>query len=119
MNILLIAIGGALGALCRFLISKYFPSSANRFPLGTFIINIIGSLLLGLLLGCMVNEKWMFFLGTGFCGAFTTFSTLQWEILRFHQERQHSLLLLYLTLSYTLGILSSIMGFFIGKFMCS
>ena len=114
MNIWLIAAGGLIGALFRYLISKLFQKPTDPFPIGTFIVNLFGCLLLGWLVGCHIGNKWMLFFGTGFCGAFTTFSTLQWEILQFHQKKQHHSLLLYSLLTYSLGFLTSMVGYWIG-----
>ena len=74
-NILLVALGGALGSVCRYLISKL---SLGTFPWGTLTVNILGSLLIGLLTGLMlrgsVSPEMKLLLVTGFCGGFTTFS---------------------------------------------
>ena len=75
-NILLVALGGALGSVCRYLLSKL---SLGTFPWGTLTVNILGSLLIGLLTGLMlrgsVSPEMKLLLVTGFCGGFTTFST--------------------------------------------
>lgn len=117
MSILVIAIGGAIGALCRYLMNNYFNKSADRFPVGTFIVNISGTFLLGWLLGSKIEPTWTLLFSTGFCGAFTTFSTLQWEILQLKQTKQTGLMLLYLILTYSAGIIMAVLGYFIGK-MC-
>lgn len=114
MNILFVAIGGAVGAVCRYLISNYFKRSADRFPVGTFIINMSGTFLLGLLLGGKVGPIWTLLFGTGFCGAFTTFSTLQWELFQLKQTKQTSMFL-YLILTYSSGIIMALLGYFTGK----
>jgi CrcB protein len=118
MKILAVAIGGAIGAVCRFLISNFFQKSPDdRFPFGTFIINMSGSLLLGGLFGSSIGSIWMLLLATGFCGAFTTFSTLQWEILQFKHTKQTRTMVWYVVLTYFCGISLAIFGYWIGK-MC-
>jgi fluoride exporter len=83
---LLVGLGGFLGANVRFILARAVGAAvATRFPLGTFIINIVGSFLLGML-GSVVaqrvspeSEALRLALGVGFLGAFTTFSTLEFE----------------------------------------
>jgi CrcB protein len=82
----LVALGGALGALARFIIARWVGLLVEtRFPLGTFVINVSGSFLLGII-GALVADKVVpesdavrLALGVGFLGAFTTFSTFEYE----------------------------------------
>lgn len=81
-----IALGGAIGALCRFLVGKYIQSllPGSTFPWGTFVINITGSFLLGLISTLLaervlVNPNWRPMVTIGFIGAYTTFSTFEYE----------------------------------------
>ncbi len=70
-----VAVGGALGALTRYGLGVWFPHIWT-----TLVINISGSLVLGLLAALLVHDKvWYIFLGTGFCGGFTTFSSFAVE----------------------------------------
>ena len=75
-----VAVGGALGAPARYALSKAVHTPPNGFPWSTFVTNVSGSLLLGLLL-TLIGERWAPtrfarpFAGTGFCGAYTTWST--------------------------------------------
>ena len=85
MNYLIIGIGGFLGAIARYVVSAWIGQRWGRsFPLGTFAINVSGSFLIGLLMSLfterfMVNPQWRLFLTVGFLGAYTTFSTFEYE----------------------------------------
>lgn len=66
-----VAAGGALGALTRYGLGEWFPHIWT-----TLVINVVGSLILGVLVALLIHDKiWYIFLGTGFCGGFTTFSS--------------------------------------------
>ncbi|MET3729109.1 CrcB protein [Fictibacillus halophilus] len=105
-----IAAGGAVGAVVRFLISQRI----NRgFPWGTLAVNIVGSFLLGWYVADEGDGLLSSLYATGFLGALTTFSTLQFEavtLLKSHAKRG----LTYLLLTYILGLLAAWTGFFIG-----
>jgi CrcB protein len=82
MTVLLVALGAAVGAPLRYLTDRAVRSRVGSgFPWGTFTVNITGSLLLGFLLGLPVDRAVTALLGTGFCGALTTYSTFGWETL--------------------------------------
>lgn len=115
MNILLVAIGGFFGSIFRYHISL----KTNKHVIGTWIANISGSLLLGVILRFhMTNQlsdwAWML-LGVGFCGAFTTFSTFGNETLEliFHKEYKRALLYIFssLVISFVL-VYISLVGIF-------
>lgn len=73
MTPLLVALGAAVGAPLRSLLGARLDSP--RFPSGTLLVNVVGSLLLGLFAGLSLGEHPMALLGTGFCGGFTTYSS--------------------------------------------
>lgn len=77
----LVGLGGALGALLRHAVSTRL--SGDTYPLGTFAVNVLGSFALGLLTFAGVGGDVVLFLGTGACGAFTTFSSFAYETVRF------------------------------------
>jgi CrcB protein len=92
MLVLGIAVAGALGAPVRYLLDGYVQDRAEGvFPLGTFVINVSGSFLLGVITGLALYHGFPHtpktLLGTGFCGAYTTFSTFTYETLRLAEER--------------------------------
>ncbi len=93
-NFLLVFIGGGFGSGLRYLIGKYLNSSLGSFPIGTFTVNILGSLLIGLILGYAAKENSLsqnqvLLLATGFCGGFTTFSAFAHENFQLLKNRRH------------------------------
>ncbi|MFF1546486.1 fluoride efflux transporter CrcB [Streptomyces sp. NPDC058291] len=84
MNWLVVVVGGMIGAPLRYLTDRTVQSRHDSvFPWGTFVVNVTGCLLLGALTGCAdVAPHLRLFLGTGLCGALTTYSTFSYETLR-------------------------------------
>ena len=116
MNILSVAIGGAFGAVARYLVN--ISPAANlfeKFPFPTFLINISGSFLIGFLMILLadkisVSENIRMAIIVGFLGAFTTFSTFEIEILGLVRERHFTTALVYLVLSVVIGFVGVIAG---------
>lgn len=116
---LFVGIGGALGSMLRYatslLTARYY---ANVFPLATFITNVLGCLLIGILMGYFSkssNQNLQFLLITGFCGGYTTFSTFAAENISLWQSQSYFTLILYSLASVVLGCLSVALGLFISK----
>ena len=110
-NILLVAIGGAIGSVCRYLLSGINVAS---WPWGTFAVNILGSLFFGLLVGLVskgiVSPEIKLLLVTGFCGGFTTFSTFANESFSMMKAGDALQMALYLAASVVIGILAVWLG---------
>ena len=109
-TILFIAIGGAIGSVLRFLttvlVSKFY---SNHFPLATFMVNVIGCFLIGILMGFLTknaldNSNLKYFLVTGFCGGFTTFSAFSAESVLMLESGKFNALFWYLLISVAGGI---------------
>lgn len=119
-NFLLVFVGGGLGSGLRYLIIKYLNSSLGSFPLGTFAVNIIGSLLIGLVLGYTAKENSLsqnqvLLLATGFCGGFTTFSAFAQENFQLLKTGDIMQFSIYTIGSIVVGLLAVFMGLYIAK----
>jgi CrcB protein len=112
---LLVAAGAFFGAIGRFAVGRWCAGRfASGFPAGTFLVNSLGSFLLGIIAGGNWGEALVLLAGTGFLGAFTTFSTFKLESVQLGKQKRWPLLVLYLGLSYTLGIALGFAGYAIG-----
>jgi fluoride exporter len=107
--LLAVGVGGGFGALARFALSGLTTTWAGEgYPWGTFFVNLSGSMLLGLVVGTLVDRKASgsakAFLTAGFCGGFTTFSTYDYELITLLSAGQHTAAAAYLVGSVTLCI---------------
>jgi CrcB protein len=116
MLLLLIALGGALGSVARYLVDGWVQIRAGAtFPWGTLVINVTGSLLLAFLVrwleGVAAPPEWRGFLALGFCGAYTTFSTFGFEAVGLLQGGQWLRAGAYIAGSVLLSLLGVFGGF--------
>lgn len=116
-TILLIGAGGFLGSIARYFVSLLNLSiSFYSVPVGTLIVNVTGSLVIGFLTGIadksmILSTEWRLFLMVGLCGGFTTFSTFTNENLMLLHNGQLLTVLLYTGLSIFLGFLAVYIGY--------
>ena len=108
-NFLLVGLGGMLRLAVNMTLKTV------TIPLATFLINIVGSLVIGIVIGLAIRSSqfdtnWRLFLATGLCGGFTTFSSFSLESLLLLQQQRYILFLLYLFLSIVFGITATWAG---------
>ena len=118
---LVVAFGGALGAMGRYLITYSFISKFFApFPFATFFINVSGSFLIGFILTLIVERQvvsdyWRLFLAVGFLGAYTTFSTLEFETLSLVRGKDFFNAVLYVFLSFVTGFAAVCAGVWLAR----
>jgi CrcB protein len=112
----LVALGGALGSVGRFLLGPALQRALNAtFPIGTLIINVIGSLVLGFVMrlaaeGVSITPEARAFVAVGFCGGFTTFSTFSYEALRLLEDGEGGRAAMYVVASVLLSLAAAYLG---------
>ena len=122
LDILLVGVGGFLGAQARYGLSNFASRKfGTAFPYGTIIINLSGSLLLGLFLGLvdraiLTDAAYRWLVAVGFCGGYTTFSAYTYETLTLLREgKPFGALAANLVGSYAVGLLAALAGFGLGN----
>lgn len=121
----IIGIAGALGALARYLLGRFIAARASRagtlFPLGTFFINITGAFVIGLIFALvgrnLISTTLQVILATGFLGGYTTFSTMSWEGVELGRGGGTRLSILYLGSSLLLGLVAATIGVVLGGWL--
>ena len=119
-DIVFVGIGSGIGGICRYLISLSMSHPHGSFPWGTFSVNIVGCLLIGILWGltsrCQhLAPAFSLLFMVGFCGGFTTFSTFSKEGLMMLQNNNYALFALYIIGSVALGIAAVALGYLTTK----
>ena len=119
-QLLLVFVGGGFGSVLRYIIGKYLNNPESGIPYGTFAANILGSLLIGIVLGLAAKNDTLtsnqtLLLATGFCGGFTTFSTFAYENHMFLKGGDFTSFALYTIASFVIGFLAVFFGLFLTK----
>lgn len=126
---LMVAIGGALGAMSRFAVGKWLNDLMLKtwplnsvFPWATFFINVVGSILIGFVFVLMTEkitslETYRPLIVIGFLGAFTTFSTFSLEIISLINQQAWLSAISYLLLSCFFGVVGAALGMFMGRLL--
>ena len=122
LKYVVVGVGGFLGAIARYALGTYIGGRYGvRFPLGTFVINVSGSFLIGLILTLLARTTasayCRYLIPIGFIGAYTTFSTFEYETLRAIQDGQLMTGFLNIALSLVIGFIAVWAGAAIGRVM--
>ncbi|MCM3742556.1 CrcB family protein [Sporosarcina luteola] len=112
---IVIGAGGFIGAVLRFFIAAML-NKEEGIPRGTLVVNMTGSLLIGLIFGFELPTLWTVFLVSGLAGALTTFSTLMKELIQLWRSGQRKETVLYSIWTFGCGALLAFLGFVIGQF---
>src|SRR5580692_8636604 len=117
----MVGVGGCLGSILRFWLGSYIGNKmGTRFPYGTFVINVTGSFLVGLVFALLTvktqwSPNWRYLIPIGFIGGYTTFSAFEYETLRLFQDGQPVTAMLNITLSVVIGFVAVWIGVVAGR----
>lgn len=121
-QLFLVFIGGGFGSVLRYIISRYLNNPESNFPLGTFTANILGSLLIGIIIGFAAKNNTLtqnqtLLLATGFCGGFTTFSTFSYENHILFKSGDFTSFALYTFASFIIAFLAVFAGIYLSRIL--
>jgi CrcB protein len=121
MKFVWIALGGAMGAIARYSVGVWvYERVGTRFPYGTLVINVTGCFLMGLAMSLLdshldLNPAWRYAVPVGFIGAYTTFSTFEYETLHAMQNGQVATAFIYFAGSLVMGFVGVWLGMQFGR----
>jgi CrcB protein len=118
--VILVGIGGLLGSIARYLAASFLTKTLfSVFPYGTFVVNVVGCFIIGIVFGLSERfdwlPEWRVFLATGFCGGFTTFSSFAYENIVLLQDKDYFTFAAYSILSFVLGFAATFFGLFLTR----
>lgn len=121
-QLFLVFIGGGFGSVLRYVIGKWLNNSETGIPYGTFLVNILGSLFIGIIFGIAaknntISQNQTLLLATGFCGGFTTFSTFAYENHLFLKSGDFTSFACYTIVSFIGGFLAVFAGIYLVKIL--
>lgn len=120
-HVLLVGLGGAAGSILRYIFQKYLHQAfPDPFPVGTFLVNVSGCFLIGLLYGLTSNYAFFttelrLLLMAGFCGGFTTFSAFTAESMALVDQQRYTTFILYVSASLLAGLAATFAGAWLTK----
>lgn len=116
-QLILVGLGGMIGSMLRYLTGQIIR--LESFPYATFTVNILGSLLIGIIMGFAAKQEgftnWRLFLATGICGGFTTFSAFAWENLQLLEQERYGTFVAYTGGTLVLGLGAVAIGYWLTK----
>ncbi|MDB5191648.1 MAG: crcB-like protein [Segetibacter sp.] len=117
-NLFIVGLGGMLGSMLRYVF--YTIIKGNTFPFATLTVNILGSLIIGLVAGVALknatfNNDWRLFLATGICGGFTTFSAFSLECMEMMQQNRYAATAIYIATSIIAGLAAAVAGVWLSR----
>jgi len=120
--LLIVGAGSFVGGMLRYGISKWVQIKLlTTYPFGTFTVNIVGCLIIGLVMGMSerynISSEWRLLLVTGFCGGFTTFSAFSIETMALLRDAQYLPAFLYIAGSVIIGVLAAFAGYSVHRFI--
>ena len=121
-QLILVFLGGGLGSALRYWIGRYLNTAEYQFPYGTFLVNVVGCLLIGLILGFTfkphsLSNNFIIFVAVGFCGGFTTFSAFSLDSLRLIEQGEGLIALSNIFANVVVGLISAFIGMSIGRWL--
>jgi fluoride exporter len=123
MGVLLVAVGGAIGSVTRYLVGGWIAARVgSAFPYGTFVINVTASFIIGFFLAfsqerISLSPYWRLLIAVGFVGGYSTFSTFEYEGIRLLQDREMLLGSVYLIGSVVAGGVAAVGGIALGSWI--